>query len=223
MANGMAQAHGNDLRVDPFTLPVRYQATLAGPASATTPAVYLDREQAIIKRRLGGIPTTLSTPVSAFRGVLMWAPTDRARVSAAYYLASENQKDGSSFNLPVGSFETGQSCYNTALAGPASTRSIACPADAVPGQTVNGVYTRPGFTYGPFDWLRPFQSLNSTRFRAKSITEVANLTFDYDFDRMSMKAITSDMRNGVGVSTVMTWLSADLRARVPARLVALSL
>lgn len=69
MANGMAQANGNDLRVDPFTLPVRYSAKLAGPASATTPAVYLDREQAIIKRRLGGIPTTLSTPVSAFRGV----------------------------------------------------------------------------------------------------------------------------------------------------------
>ncbi|BCP52525.1 hypothetical protein K32_11420 [Kaistia sp. 32K] len=65
----MAQASGNDLRLDPFALPVRYEATLAGPASATTPAVYLDREQAIIKRRLGGIPTTLSTPVSAFRGV----------------------------------------------------------------------------------------------------------------------------------------------------------
>jgi hypothetical protein len=69
MAIGMAQAHGNDLRVDPFALPVRYHATLAGPASATTPSVYLDREQAVIKRRLGGIPTTLSTPVSAFRGV----------------------------------------------------------------------------------------------------------------------------------------------------------
>lgn len=69
MANGTAKAYGNDLRVDPFALPVRYSATLAGPASATTPSVYLDREQAIIKRRLGGIPTTLSTPVSAFRGV----------------------------------------------------------------------------------------------------------------------------------------------------------
>jgi len=73
MANATVQAahgaRGNDLRLDPFALPVRYSATLAGPASATTPAVYIDRELAIVKRRLGGIPTTLSTPVSAFRGV----------------------------------------------------------------------------------------------------------------------------------------------------------
>jgi hypothetical protein len=69
MANGAAQLAKNDLRLDPFALPVRYTANLPGPVSATRPAVYLDRNQVIVKRTLGGIPATLTFPVSAFRGV----------------------------------------------------------------------------------------------------------------------------------------------------------
>ena len=102
MANASVQAHsaiGNDLRLDPFALPVRYSAALAGPASATTPSVYIDRQQAIVKRRLGGIPTTLSTPVSAFRGVAVRMTGD-AETGAIHTVVELMHRDPS-MSLPL--------------------------------------------------------------------------------------------------------------------------
>ncbi|MCX5497371.1 DUF6101 family protein [Kaistia dalseonensis] len=69
MANAAAKRARKDLRLDPFALPIRYSAPLPGPASATAASVYLDRAKVVVKRTLGGIPATLSYPVSAFRGV----------------------------------------------------------------------------------------------------------------------------------------------------------
>ncbi|MCX5579544.1 DUF6101 family protein [Kaistia terrae] len=102
MANASVQASGalgNDLRLDPFALPVRYSAALAGPASATTPSVYIDRQQAIVKRRLGGIPTTLSTPVSAFRGVAVRMTGD-AETGAIHTVVELMHRDPS-MSLPL--------------------------------------------------------------------------------------------------------------------------
>ncbi|WP_421724598.1 DUF6101 family protein [Bauldia sp.] len=60
---GAATAGAGRFRLDPFALPVRQ------PAEAGTPAFTLDRDRAILRRRLGGIPAVLTVPVSAYRGV----------------------------------------------------------------------------------------------------------------------------------------------------------
>jgi hypothetical protein len=58
---------GRNLRIDPTALPVRYHVpTDAGTGEAS---VYLDRRGVVLKRRLSGLPLTLSLPHSAFDGV----------------------------------------------------------------------------------------------------------------------------------------------------------
>lgn len=57
------------LRLDPFSLPARYTARLAGAQAADEASIYLDRNMAIVKRRLSGLPLTVCTPVHAFRGI----------------------------------------------------------------------------------------------------------------------------------------------------------
>ncbi|PLX36175.1 MAG: hypothetical protein C0606_15830 [Hyphomicrobiales bacterium] len=61
------------MRLDPFALPARFEMPVAEPASASRSsgraAVYLDRDRAIVRRRLGGLPLTLSVAIRAFKGV----------------------------------------------------------------------------------------------------------------------------------------------------------
>ncbi len=57
------------IRLDPFSLPARYTARLAGAQAADEASIYLDRKMAIVKRRLSGLPLTVCMPVNAFRGV----------------------------------------------------------------------------------------------------------------------------------------------------------
>lgn len=61
---------GRDLRLDPHALPARWSVpTEAGAQAVHDAAVYLDRCGVIVKRRLSGLPLTLSLPLAAYRGV----------------------------------------------------------------------------------------------------------------------------------------------------------
>jgi hypothetical protein len=58
---------GRTLRIDPTALPVRFQ--VPGESGAGDASVYLDRRGVVLKRRLSGLPLTLSLPHSAYDGV----------------------------------------------------------------------------------------------------------------------------------------------------------
>jgi hypothetical protein len=61
---------GRAFWVDPDALPARYQVPLeSGPATGPDASVYLDDRGVIVKRRLAGLPLTLSLPLSAYEGI----------------------------------------------------------------------------------------------------------------------------------------------------------
>jgi hypothetical protein len=57
---------GRSLRIDPHALPARFKVP-AGPGADAS--VYLDRRVVVLKRRLAGLPLTVSLPLTAFDGV----------------------------------------------------------------------------------------------------------------------------------------------------------
>ncbi|MBB5752101.1 DUF6101 family protein [Prosthecomicrobium pneumaticum] len=71
------EAAGGRLRLDPFALPVRFEAPLPAPRGGAVPAqIYLDRAQAVMKRRIGGVPAMLAFPIRAYRGVAVRMTAD---------------------------------------------------------------------------------------------------------------------------------------------------
>lgn len=70
MNAGGASAAGSSraLRLDPFSLPVRFQANDAG-ADEHVRQVELHRERVVVRRAVGGMRIALSLPVSLFLGV----------------------------------------------------------------------------------------------------------------------------------------------------------
>jgi hypothetical protein len=61
---------GRSLRLDPSDLPARWSVpTEPGASPAQDASVYLDRAGVIVKRRLSGLPLTLSLPIRAYDGV----------------------------------------------------------------------------------------------------------------------------------------------------------
>jgi hypothetical protein len=64
---------GRAERLDPATLPVRFDTTMSAPPAAGSARVdarvYLDRDTAIIKRPLAGVPLTLVVPLNVFQGI----------------------------------------------------------------------------------------------------------------------------------------------------------
>jgi len=56
-----------EFRLNPFSLPARFEAGSTGPAASTS--VYLDRHVAILRRKLGGLPLTIKVPIKMYRGV----------------------------------------------------------------------------------------------------------------------------------------------------------
>jgi outer membrane receptor protein involved in Fe transport len=70
---------------------------------------------------------------------------------------------------------------------PVGINQTACNSLAAQGQVT---HTVPGYTYGPYN-LDPYQSLAVTTSPTKTNLQVAKLTFDYEFEHMSVKAITS--------------------------------
>lgn len=73
--NQMTIAAGKSVEaaLHPGCLPIQFQQRLeARPGTTALPAdILLDRENAIIKRRVGGVPVTIVVPVHGFDGVMV--------------------------------------------------------------------------------------------------------------------------------------------------------
>jgi len=69
---GVAGTPGSSraLRLDPYTLPVRYAAR-DSRADGEIRQVELTRERVVLRRRVAGIPMNVGVPVAEFRGVSM--------------------------------------------------------------------------------------------------------------------------------------------------------
>jgi hypothetical protein len=88
------------LRLDPGTLPVRYQVLFGGTASEAPASVILDRQQAVIRQMRGGVPTMVTVPIAQFRGVAArFEPQSDGRVRTTIELAHEDP----ALSLPVAS------------------------------------------------------------------------------------------------------------------------
>ena len=70
VAGGASAGSSRAFRLDPFTLPVRYAATLGGGARRTEATILLDRDQAVVQRLSpAGAPLTFRISVKTFDGV----------------------------------------------------------------------------------------------------------------------------------------------------------
>jgi outer membrane receptor protein involved in Fe transport len=138
--------------------------------------------------------------VRVFRAAVTWAPTDRLRITGSY-LSSRDKTDNvnTSYTLaPAGAITVPAACFNTAAYNAATPPRGGVPAPVAIGAAncaaataANpSVFTLPGATYGPYN-LDRYDSLAADVSPTKTNLQVASLTFDYDFENMSMKAITS--------------------------------
>jgi outer membrane receptor protein involved in Fe transport len=144
-------------------------------------------------------PNANSSDSNSYRLALLWAPSENSRVSLTYYNAWTRESDTTSaYMLPLNGTITAPSyCYKQPAPGSlfpsTSPPASPCPATAVPGQTVNGVYMRPSQTYGPFNF-GPFTNLvASVQGKSPAVTAFSapSLTLEYDFEKMTVKSITS--------------------------------
>ena len=72
-SGGCPAGSGRALRLDPFSLPVRFAASDAA-ADERVRHVELYRERVVVRRSLAGMRMALNMPVSAFAGVAIRAP-----------------------------------------------------------------------------------------------------------------------------------------------------
>ena len=155
--------------VDPYTLDVRYKDANSGNNNA-------------------------------YRIALAFQPTEALRATLSLYQSYQHVAHvGNSYVEPLNRTLTVPSyCYRvpaptaTFTASAASIPPIACPATAVPGQTVGGVYMRPSQTYGPFNF-KPFQNFgpNRTKDAVTTTFGAPSLSLEYEFPKLSVKSITS--------------------------------
>ncbi len=150
----------------------------------------------------------------SLHGQLLWQATDRASALASFY-HSDNWNQGgptatTDLHMPNGSaapagqtWTTAPACFNvsgapTTLTGAAyNPPAVTCPGSAVAGQTVNGVYERPGATYGPYS-LGKRDALATTQLETTpgyTRMDVGSLSLNYHFDHMDVKSITSYVVN----------------------------
>lgn len=67
---GQTAGSGVGYRLDPFALPVRYTAALAGSARDDAASIVIDRDRVSIRRKVSsGVSTLTTLPVDAFKGV----------------------------------------------------------------------------------------------------------------------------------------------------------
>jgi iron complex outermembrane receptor protein len=141
------------------------------------------------------------------RAVLLWAPTEDLRVTLAGFVARDVQRDANTAYSPVtGVTTTPQLCFNTTRVfggAPPPTAATPCPANAVPGQTVGGIYARPAASYGPYP-LASYQSIYSFLQPSQTSLEVASLTLDYDLKAFEVKSITSVLHDSTKAYTYDT-------------------
>jgi hypothetical protein len=86
------------LRLDPFTLPVRFPARDAG-ADERVRFVELHRERVVVQRDVRGIRMAVTVPVSAFLGVAVRLRADENGTAAAIAVVLEHRDPGLSIEL----------------------------------------------------------------------------------------------------------------------------
>jgi outer membrane receptor protein involved in Fe transport len=150
------------------------------------------------------------------------APTERARVTLAGYTSRSEYTGGPSTSTvlygPNGQPAAAGQTYTTPTtyvcrvrpatptSGPFTPQTNTtgldpCPrtgASAIPPGP-NQTYVRPAATYGPFDYLQqgdvsitPYDNLING---GRTLFDTASVTLDYQFDKMSVKSITSYVRD----------------------------
>jgi hypothetical protein len=75
----MPAGSGRSARLDPFALPVRFQANDA-VADGRSREVELTRERVVVRRAVAGIRMAVNLPISAYRGVAIRTSADGASV-----------------------------------------------------------------------------------------------------------------------------------------------
>ncbi|MEA2991809.1 MAG: hypothetical protein QOD40_729 [Alphaproteobacteria bacterium] len=88
------------LRLDPFALPVRLSAGDAG-ADERVRLVELHRERVVLCRHVGGMPTAINLPVTAFLGVSVGMMTPDTVCAGAVRIALEHADPALSIPLFV--------------------------------------------------------------------------------------------------------------------------
>jgi len=141
---------------------------------------------------------------SSLHGALAWAPSAQSKVTGSVFAAQSKTGDVNTEYLPQGfAMVDAPLCFNTALSkanGQNARAAVACPATAVPGQTVNGIFQRPGYTYGPYNFAsestaQSFASPSTTRML------VGSLSVDYDLGIAALKEITSYIHDSTQTDT----------------------
>ncbi|HWL04256.1 MAG TPA: DUF6101 family protein [Xanthobacteraceae bacterium] len=104
IGRAMPSGSGRAQRLDPFSLPVRFQAS-DGRADEQVRQIELHRERVVVRRTVRGMRMALNLPVSAFRGVaLRMVPADE-RQPGALVLMLEHRDPA--LSLPLFTADTG--------------------------------------------------------------------------------------------------------------------
>jgi Family of unknown function (DUF6101) len=82
IAAGSGRGRACPQRLDPFSLPVRFEAADAA-ADGRRRIVDLHRERVVLRRSVGGMRMALNLPVKAFRGVAIRLERDTGAIDAA--------------------------------------------------------------------------------------------------------------------------------------------
>jgi hypothetical protein len=91
---------GHTTRLDPFNLPVRFEAADAA-ADERSRIVELTRERVVVRRAVAGMRMAINLPVRAFRGVAIRLMQDATGVSAAIAVVLEHGDQALSLPLFV--------------------------------------------------------------------------------------------------------------------------
>jgi outer membrane receptor protein involved in Fe transport len=150
----------------------------------------------------------------SIHGQLLWQATERATVSASYYHSDNWNEGGSSattdIHTPTGAAAPAGQTWTTPAVCNSTVRPATqvgafnppstvanCTASSIPGQTVNGVYERPGATYGPYN-LGKRDALATTQLGVTpgyAKMDVGSVTLNYHLDQMDVRSITSYVVN----------------------------
>ena len=136
MSGGCPAGSGRVLRLDPFTLPVRFAATDLA-ADERVRYVELHRERVVVRRSLRGMRMALNMPVSAFKGIGLKVMAGEGDKPASVAVMLEHKDPGLALPLFV-SYETDDAlaewrswCRTTKAAGAnLSPVSAACVSAA---------------------------------------------------------------------------------------------
>ena len=164
-----------------------------------------------------------TTVSNAYQAALTWAPVEQGRITLNYYssyVAAADQNAGA-YVLPTSQpIVVNTSCYKVAPS------PLGTPGGAVGGvvtgnpspvscATTAGItYTRPGASLGPFTYAGPYKSFDRELSPSNTFTFLPSLVAEYDFPKMSVKSVTSYIRDFTKALTLnqAQWTRVTLQA-----------